>query len=221
MGFYLAAIRWVDEALKHVREMLDRRGMLEDTVLVLASDHGEAFGENQTYGHAVNVHSPVLRVPLVIRLPFDAPARRVPTQVRNVDIAPTLLELAGAPIPESFEGASLVPLMSGPEPEEDRPSYASLKAHIVRSSKLQIAVNDGSWTLVRNLEGDQEERLFDLAVDPREDANLTDLEPDRAEPMRQMLDAHEQVGARAGVKRKEVRIDPAIAERLRAVGYLQ
>lgn len=220
-GFYLAAIRWVDEALRHIQEMLAERDLLEDTVLVFASDHGEAFGENQAYGHAYNVFSPVLRVPLVVKLPFDVPARRVRTQVRNIDIAPTLLDLAGVAIPEGFEGSSLVPLMFGPEPEVDRVSYASLRAHIMLDSKLQAAVNDGSWTLVRDLEEGGEEHLFDLAVDPREDANILDLEPDRADHMRKLLDTHERAGARAGVNREEVRIDPKIAERLRAVGYLQ
>jgi arylsulfatase A-like enzyme len=220
-GFYLAAIRWVDEALRHIQEMLAQRDMLEDTVLVFASDHGETFGENQVYGHANNVFSPVLRVPLVVKLPFDVPARRVETQVRNVDIAPTLLDLAGIPIPDGFQGASLVPLMFGPEIEEDRPSYASLGAHIIVYSKLQLAVNDGSWTLVRDLEGERKEHLFDLAVDPKEDANLIEFEPERAAQMRRVLDAHEKTPARAGVSRERVRIDPAIAERLRAVGYLQ
>lgn len=220
-GFYLASIRWVDEALLHLREMLAQRGLLENSVLVFGSDHGEAFGENQVDGHAKNVFSPALRVPLVVKLPFDVPARRVRTQVRNIDIAPTLLELAGVPIPKGYEGESLVPLMHGPEPDQDRESYASLRSRILISSRLQLAINDGSWTLVRDLEGDRSEHLFDLAVDPREDANLIDLEPERAKEMRQRLDAHEQTEARAGVNRERVRIDPSIAERLRAVGYLQ
>lgn len=195
--------------------------MLENTVIVFASDHGETFGENRVYGHANNVFSPVLRVPLIVKLPFDVPAQRVATQVRNIDIAPTLLDVAGIPIPPDFEGESLVPLMFTSEPEQDRPSYASLRSHIIRDSKLQIAVNNGSWTLVRELEGDEEESLFDLSIDPREDANLIDLEPEHAEKMRDLLDTHERVGGREGVRRPEVRIDPGIAERLRAVGYLQ
>ncbi|MEE3332200.1 MAG: sulfatase [Myxococcota bacterium] len=224
-GFYLAAIRWVDEALERIQEMLKSHGMLENTVVVFASDHGEAFGENRVYGHANNVFSPVLRVPLIVKLPFDVPAQRVKTQVRNIDIAPTLLDLAGVSIPEGFEGTSLVPLMfadsSAAGRAEDRPSYASLRANIILSSKLQVAVNDGSWTLVREVGGDGKEHLFDLAVDSREDANLIDLEPEQAVRMRALLDAHERVAGRAGVSRADVRIDPAIAERLRAVGYLQ
>ncbi|MDJ0846740.1 MAG: sulfatase [Myxococcota bacterium] len=220
-GFYLAAIRWVDEALARVRKELDRRGLLDETVLVLASDHGEAFGENRSHGHAYHVFSPVLRVPLVLRLPFAIPARRVATQVRNLDIAPTLLDLAGVSVPESFEGESLLPLLLGEGERADRPNFASLPASIMKSSRLQSALNDGSWTLVRDLDAAGEEYLFDLAVDPREDANLVDLEPAEASRMREALDAHEAVGPRRGASESDVRIDPAIAERLRAVGYLQ
>ena len=104
-GHYKAAIRWVDALLERVRKSLDERGLLDRSVLVLASDHGESFGENGGVGHARHVFTPILRVPLVIRLPFAIEPIRVPQQVRNLDLAPTLLELAGIPIPPSFEGA--------------------------------------------------------------------------------------------------------------------
>jgi arylsulfatase A-like enzyme len=234
-GLYLAAISWVDETLGRVREMLERRGLLDDTVLIVASDHGEAFGENGAHGHAFNVFSPVLRVPLIVKPPFDMPALRVAAQVRNIDIAPTVLDLAGVPIPDDFEGESLWPFMAGDEAGGDRPSFAALPAHIMRTSKLQAAVNDGSWTLVRDLaeardgvegaEANSEdasgEHLFDLEWDPAEDANLVEFEPEEALRMRALLDAHLAVPPRAGVNRENVRIDPAIAERLRAVGYLE
>ena len=220
-GFYLASIRWVDEALEHLTQMLEHRGLLDDTVLVLASDHGETFGENQRYGHAFNVQSPVLRVPLVVKLPFDVAGRRVQSLVRNLDIAPTLLELAGVPIPAGFEGESLVSLMSGHERVPDRPSYASLGAKILLTSKLQDAVNDGAWSFMRDDEGERAERLYDLSIDLAEDANLIDLEPAEADRMRAQLDAHLGQSPRPGVRREDVTIDPGIAERLRAVGYLQ
>ncbi len=220
-GFYLAAIRWVDEALARVRKGLDRRGLLDETVLVLASDHGESFGENRSHGHAYHVFSPVLRVPLIVRLPFATAPLRIRTQVRNLDIAPTLLELAGVAIPAGFEGESLLPLLVAGEEAPDRPNFASLRANIMKTSRLQTAHNDGSWTLVRELDEEGREYLFDLAVDPREDANVVDLEPAAARRMRGVLDAHESVEARPDASRSDVRIDPAIAERLRAVGYLQ
>jgi len=220
-GFYLAAIRWTDETLRRVREELAARGLLDDTVLIAASDHGEAFGENQTRGHAFNVFSPVLRVPLILRLPFPIEGRRIATQVRNLDIAPTILDLAGVPVPEDFEGESLLPLLREGEAPADRPNFARLPDKIMKTSRLQAALNDGTWTLVRDLDEAGREYLFDLSLDPREDANILDLEPEVAARMREALDAHEAVEARSGTSEQDVRIDPAIAERLRAVGYFQ
>jgi arylsulfatase A-like enzyme len=97
-GAYRAAIAWVDEVVARVRARLEDRGLLERTALVLASDHGEAFGENGVRGHARNVHSQVLHVPLVIRFPFAIAPVRISARARNLDIAPTLLELAGSPV---------------------------------------------------------------------------------------------------------------------------
>ena len=76
-GEYAAAIAWVDEVLARLRERLERRGLLSHSVLILASDHGEAFGENGAFGHARNVFTPVLRVPLVLRLPFAITPTRI------------------------------------------------------------------------------------------------------------------------------------------------
>jgi len=219
-GSYLAAIRWVDDVVQRVRERLDSDGLSDRTVMIFASDHGEAFGENRSTGHARNVFTSVLQVPLLIRLPFATPPRRVHTQVRNIDIAPTVLEIAGVEIPEDFEGESLLPLLDGEE-EEDRPSFAALGAPIMRGAAEQVSVNDGSWSMARNLDESGREFLFDRALDPNEDANLVDLEPGAAERMRAVLDAHLAVEAREDTRASNVRIDPKIAEQLRAVGYFQ
>ena len=105
-GAYLGAIRWVDDALTRVRRLLGDAGQLERSVIVLAADHGETFGEHGVHGHARNVLTAVTWVPLVLRFPFEVePPLRVATQVRNLDVAPTLLELAGVPIPASFATA--------------------------------------------------------------------------------------------------------------------
>jgi len=76
-GAYLAAISWVDEVVERLRRKLDHEGLLDRTILVLASDHGESFGEHGVHGHARNVFSSVLSVPLVLRLPFALEPLRV------------------------------------------------------------------------------------------------------------------------------------------------
>ena len=241
-GNYLAAVRWVDDALGRIRRQLDQAGVLDRTVIVFASDHGETFGEHDVYGHARNVLTPVLHVPLVIRFPFVVgPAIRVAAQVRNVDIAPTLLELAGIEVPASFEGASLLPLLASPE-APDRPNFAALGVPLFPDASVQAALNEGRWTYARNAVGGGEadggsaprglaarafsgvaageEFLFDRGVDPGENVNLVARHPEEAARMRVLLDEHlEREGGRA--VRTRVAIDAEIAERLRAMGYLR
>jgi arylsulfatase A-like enzyme len=202
--------------------------------MVLAADHGETFGEHGVHGHARNVLTPVVWVPLLVRLPFRVEALRVATQVRNVDLPPTLLELAGVPVPEGFEGRSLVPLITGEATEPDRPSYAALGVPLFPDASVQSSVTDGEWTFARNAappQGDAKayearavapgaEYLFDRRVDPGENVNLVDLEQREAERLRRILDG-QQSGGGAGVVERGVRIDPDIADRLRAMGYLR
>jgi arylsulfatase A-like enzyme len=220
-GSYLSAIRWMDDVLERLQERFDRKGLSERMVIVFVSDHGEAFGENRAWGHARNVFTPVLKVPLLIRFPFAVEPLRVRTQVRNLDVAPTVLQLAGLPVPDSFEGESLLPLIAAPDTAADRPNFAALGAPVFKGVVEQISVNDGSWSLARNLNEDGREFLFDRSVDPLEDANLLELEPAAAERMRAALDAHLAAGARPDTRATDVRIEPAIADRLRAMGYLQ
>jgi choline-sulfatase len=219
-GSYLAAIRWLDDVVERLRDELEEADLAENTVMIFASDHAEAFGENQKHGHAQNVLTPVLHVPLVIRLPFAIEPVRVHTQVRNLDIAPTILELVGLPIPASFQGESLLPLIMSGETAPDRVTYASLGAPIMRGAVEQVSVSDGSWTMARNLDEEGKELLFDREIDPLEDANIVSLEPQEAARMRSLLDAHLAMEPNIEIRESDVRINPVIAERLRALGYL-
>ena len=234
-GAYLAAIRWVDDAVERVREKLEAGGHLDRTVMLFGSDHGETFGEHGVHGHARNVLTPVVWVPLVVRLPFVVePPVRVASQVRNVDVAPTLLALAGVEVPADFEGRSLVPLFTGTSEPGDLPNYAGLGVPLFPDASVQSAVSDGSWTYARNATPPEDdpgayegkaiapgaEYLYDRRVDPGENVNLMRREAAEAERMRALLEAHlaEQGD---GVVERGVRIDPGIADRLRAMGYLR
>ncbi len=241
-GAYLAAVRWVDDAVERVRKKLEDEGLLDETVLVFGADHGETFGEHGVHGHARNVLTPVVHVPLVIRLPFALEPVRVATQVRNLDLAPTLLELAGVTVPPGFEGSSLLPLVTGETVEGDRPSFATLGVPLFPDASVQQAVNLGEWTYARNAPAESEtasepgsegrprrarpvapgvEYLFDRRVDPGENVNLVEREPAEAARLRAALDAHLRQPSHADALEKGVRIDPGIADRLRAMGYLR
>jgi arylsulfatase A-like enzyme len=225
-GAYLASIRWVDDALTRVRQALDEAGVLEETLIALTSDHGETFGENGKSGHARNVLTAVVSVPFVLRLPFPIEPVRVPGQVRGIDVAPTVLDALGVAVPESFEGASLWPAVAAAaagRPEPDRESFASLGLPLFPDASVQEALHTGDWTLARNVDPDPNpaELLYDCSVDPGENVNLIEREPKEAARMRALLDAHLAHEPVAGVLERGVRIDPQIAEKLRALGYMQ
>jgi arylsulfatase A-like enzyme len=222
-GAYAASILWVDDGLRRVRLLLEANGFLDDTIVVVASDHGETFGENGRTGHARNVLSAVLHVPLVIRLPFAVAPIRVPGQVRMIDLAPTLLELAGVPVPADFEGTSLLPAArtAGSAPEGDRTNFAALGTKLYPDATAQVSATDRSWTFARNLDGASGELLFDRSIDPNENVNLIAREAAEAARWRERLDAHLAPDPRAQVRESGVRIDPEIERRLRAMGYLR
>ncbi len=225
-GSYLAAIRWTDDAIERLRKHLDRKGLLDNTIMVFASDHGETFGEHHIYGHARNVLTPVLHVPLVIRLPFPTQPVRVSTQTLNLDIAPTLLDLLKIEIPESFQGESLIPLVESEiagKSEPDRVSFAALGQPLFPNASIQVSANDGDWTLARNIDPDPKpgEFLFDRTVDPLENVNLIELEKKQAERMRALLDSHLSEKTMEEVLDSNVVIDPEIEKQLKALGYLE
>jgi arylsulfatase A-like enzyme len=202
--------------------------------MIFAADHGETFGEHGIHGHARNVLTPVVWVPLVIRMPTARPAVRVGTLVRNLDLAPTVLELAGLEPPASFEGQSHLPLFEAGAEAPDRTSFASLGIPLFRDASVQSSMTTRSWTYARNEQasGDKakvraegiepgKEFLFDRSVDPGENVNLVLLEPAQAARMRAAFDDHLAGEVRADARNTDVRIDPAIADQLRAMGYLE
>jgi arylsulfatase A-like enzyme len=219
-GAYAASVRWVDEVIGRARGALEERGLARRAILVLASDHGEEFGEHGVKGHGRNVLSSVLHVPLLIRFPFPIEPVRIAAQVRNLDLAPTLLELARLPAPESFEGTSLTPQIEGAQDIPDLPRFASLPTRMFPDASPGDSLSDGRWTYVRNLE-DGREQLFDGHADPQENVNLIELEPAEAQRMRAALAEHLAQPPREAIVERGVRIDPQVAEKLRAVGYLK
>jgi arylsulfatase A-like enzyme len=112
MNAYDGGIAYEDNQLGRFFEELDRRGLLANTLLVVTSDHGEAFGEHGLVGHANALYFPLVHVPLIFHWPGHVPAgMRVAQPVSTKDIAATILALAGQSAQE-FPGESLAPLWS-------------------------------------------------------------------------------------------------------------
>ncbi|MBV6521935.1 MAG: hypothetical protein MNPFHGCM_02079 [Gemmatimonadaceae bacterium] len=199
---YDGAIAYMDAQLGKLLSELRRRGLLDRTIVVVASDHGEMFGEHELYGHGNSVYWPLLHVPLVLRYPAElASGVRVSTAVSLKDLPATLLDLAGAD-DLRIGGVSLANLVrdsSAVRPsaalsfvEQGRNWWANEPARV--DSLRSIVV--GSEQYVHAYGG--REQLFDLAKDVH---GLRDVAADHADRLPAMREALERAVARPTVAR--------------------
>jgi choline-sulfatase len=160
---YYAAISYLDERVGEVLDALRDAGLVDDTAVVFCADHGEMLGERGLW-YKMSFFEPSVRVPLFVRAPGQSTARRVAEPVSLLDLAPTLLELAGAPaLGEELDGMSLIGTGGRPGPV-----LGEYLAEGVTAPAVMI--RDGRHKLVA-CEGDPDQ-LYDLAEDPAELANL-------------------------------------------------
>jgi hypothetical protein len=136
--------------------------------VLITADHGEEFMEHGVAQHGRSLYDDVLHVPVVVKLPRGRSAgARVADVASALDLAPTLLDYAGIPVPASFVGSSLRPLTEGAQ----APPRALFAEQLGPGHSL-YAVRAGRWKYVRRLLPEPEELLFDLARDPEESVNL-------------------------------------------------
>ncbi len=162
---YARALGWLDGQVAALRAGLERLGVAENTILVLASDHGEGLGEHNVGSHGPTVFEAEARVPLVFHTPGLAPVVSG-ALASNVDVLPTLAELMGAPREPEHRGRSLVPLMKGETlPPRDvyfENGWGNVAGLVSGSRKL---IWDGKGKTLLS---------FDVLADPAERINLYD-----------------------------------------------
>jgi len=213
---YDGEIAAVDRVVGSLVTALRGRSQLDSTVLAVAADHGEALGDHGENTHGVFLYDETLHVPFLLRLPGKASAgTRVTTRVRLVDLAPTLLQASSLAIPATMQGESLLPLLKNTG-AEDRPVYAETDYPRRAFGWSPLA----SWRADRFLFVRAPRReLYDLVADPGESRNLAETRDRVAAAIDAELEQfiRRTVGA-AGPSSGP--IDPAVAERLAALGYV-
>jgi arylsulfatase A-like enzyme/glycosyltransferase involved in cell wall biosynthesis len=121
INLYDGCVTRFDDEVRRIMEHLDRSGLAENTIVVVYSDHGMEFFENNTWGQGNSATSDVSsRIPLLIRVPGLARGHNVTQPVRSIDLAPTLLELVGIERAQAMDGVSLNAFMHGPGSQPDR-----------------------------------------------------------------------------------------------------
>ncbi len=226
---YDNAIHWTDRNLGRLFKELVDLGVMDRTLVVIASDHGEAFYEHGSEGHARNLYAEVTLVPLVLSLPFRLPQPVVVEPlVRNIDIWPTVLDLLGLPPLPGAEGRSLVPLILAAargEPQEPlapRTAEAALDltwGRVGAEPTVEFSVTEWPWRLLAIPSDPDLVQLYQLAEDPGEQRDLAGAHPELVARLLPRVEAA-VAGEPLPGAREEVELDEMRLQQLRALGYV-
>jgi arylsulfatase A-like enzyme len=187
---YDGAVAYMDTCIQQIFEKLEALGLLDETIVVLNSDHGETLYDHDCYFDHHGLYDNTLKVPLVIRYPERFPAgRRVRGYNQHKDLVPTLLETAGIRVRAKFDGRSLLDLVDGEIPSFESEMYLTectwMRKHGWRTPQ---------WKYIHALEPDfhfkPEIELYDLIADPEELTNVAARHPDVVTLLEARMQAH-------------------------------
>lgn len=217
-ALYDGALNYLDDKIGELVRFIEAQGLLDDTVIVVTSDHGDSLGEHNQLGHRLTLYEQLVHVPLIIRYPARfAPGTRVSHQVQLADLFPTFLELAGADTAETAANgfhSLLAPPKAAERPftvaENTAPkSLDNVLARMIRTDRYKYI-----W------KSNQQHELYDLTRDPEETSNLVATEPDVARSMIEQLEAWERALQDKRIETREADYDEATLQRLRGLGYI-
>ncbi len=226
---YDTEVAFVDHHLGRLLAAFDGDpGLRSNTLFVFTADHGESLGEHGYWGHGRNLYEPTLRIPLGFAWNGRIrPGTTIDAPALNIDVAATILGLAGLPVPADFRGFDWSPVFGGAAPPRGR--VALFQAHkgavlsvqeapsARRKGLLEVAVMIGERKEIFRLT-ERQLRLFDLGRDPRETRSLANGSQLSARLDAWMDDV--QKGLIASDRLGSAEIDPENVEQLRALGYI-
>jgi len=214
---YDGGIAYLDAQLGGLFARLKELALWDDSLIIVTSDHGEAFGERNVLGHAIFAYQNQVHVPLLIKYPGQTVQRVVQETVSGIDIFPTILEVARLPIPATAQGRSLLSLEPGTPRHVFTETFPSerLPDPVARFHTAERAIFEWPMKFIVSTGGKQE--LYDLSGDPNEERDLRPVEADVANSLGQELFAWVKtvspVAASPGI------VDKATRDRLKSLGY--
>jgi arylsulfatase A-like enzyme len=243
---YTGSIAYIDHCLGELFEFLKKEKLLDQTALIITSDHGEYFGEHDKFYyrlyHNFGIFNQLLHVPLIIRYPpLAQPGREVEKPVQNVDIFPTILHLAGLddfspsyPLhgenlltsnPEAGRGYAFSTFIAPPvtrfmnKREVERVLSVYEDVRLSEWFKDFSAIQNRSYKYIRDSNG--RSALFDLAADPREFRDVTADLPETSEALGRDLDKLEKQYSDRTLEEVLVDADAEVLQHLKELGYIQ
>ncbi len=217
---YAEEVAFVDARIGELLEALEVRGLLDNTLVVLTSDHGEGLGDHNHIGHISQLYDSLVRIPLVLSMPGTLPeGLRVAGPAALVDLFPTLAELLAVSPPLDPHGISLLPQVRG----EARPRPVIAETYRPESASDKTALIEYGHKLIRS-ESDERtwEELYHLEADPGELHDLIELDPERVLEMGRRLEELLEAAAADGLAvPQNAPLTEEERAQLRALGYLR
>ena len=243
LELYAGEVAYVDHWVGAVTAKLESLGVLDDTIVVFTADHGECFDHGIFFEHADCLYEGAVQVPLLVRYPRKVSAgTRVAAQVEHMDVAPTILALAGVAPPPEFRGRALLPappaatgelvpdafaLVQHPLYQDRSAAERSRKQDRIRSvagvptreivtDRQSNALRGTTWKLITDGAASE---LYDLPADRGEQHDLATRKPELTADLRRVLD--EKLARHPLRLRETGDVNPRLRETLKALGYVQ
>lgn len=174
-------ILYSDQTFKEFINRLEKTIDMSNTIIILTSDHGESFSHGFMGHNYFKFYEPLIHVPLIIKTPDATANRSIDMPIEQIDIAPTILDLAGIPIPKWMEGRSLTPLLRGNDLNtKSIISMQLIKNPVIGNKPIKrgtFAVIDGDYKLIYFLK-EKKVLLFNIRTDPEEVHDISKEETD-------------------------------------------
>ncbi len=216
---YAGEIAYLDREVGRFLDGLRQRGLYDPALIVLTADHGEEFYEHGGWWHGTTLYDEQINVPLIMKPPAGRGRAGVPVGlVRHLDIAPTLLAVAGVPIPEEMQGRVLE--LAAPDGDGAAAVFSEqdFEGNVIRS------VRTAQWKLIEANEGNPRglppEQLFRVAEDPGEQRSLYETQRNEAARLAASMDDLAREAAKYARAAEQRGIDGAMEQRLKALGYV-
>jgi arylsulfatase A-like enzyme/Tfp pilus assembly protein PilF len=213
---YDGEIAFADEQVGRLLRFLKEKDLYQNTVIVLAGDHGESLGEHGEKTHGFFIYNATMHVPLIIHLPGKSRALAVGDPVSLVDLMPTVLAAVGVDSPPQVQGRSLLPVLRGEKADHDRTLYGETFLPRIHFNWSELR---GAENVKYHFIDAPRPELYDLAKDPGE---LRNLFPDKkavGEEMRAKLVGLIREYSAGKEMAEKTGLDPALMERLKSLGY--
>jgi len=216
-NLYAGEIAYTDYCIEQVIKKLKELGLLDSTLVVITSDHGEMLGEHGEDGHGYFIYQSAIEVPLIVKMPGQNKPKEIKEVVGLVDIVPTICSMVGVQPPPQAQGIDLSPYFAQEGPaSEERHIYAESLLGTKYNVNSLLGLVTNRWKYIQTTRPE----LYDAVEDPQESNNLMDKQPQRAHLMREQL--REILDKTIGENQSpsKAKLDSESIKRLESLGYV-